>query len=144
MHTEKKATEVAPKVPEAPIEEEKAIGVALEAAEIPTQDDVAGPGEDLSAVGTEAREAPIAEEEAAEGALRVKETEGPSVLGEEAAAIVDKRDLLVAAGIEEAIVELEASLVSSKKVRVQVLEERGVFKQSCEELRAEGIWQDVK
>jgi hypothetical protein len=69
------------------------------------------------------REALIAEDEAAEGAPGVKETEGPSALGEEAAAIVDERDLPVAAGVEEAVVEPEASSVSGEKVRAASEEE---------------------
>jgi hypothetical protein len=79
--------------------------------------------EKAAEVAPEALEAPIAEEEAAEGAPKVKETEGPSAVGEEAAAIVDERDLPVTARVEEAIVELEASSVSGEKVRAAGEEE---------------------
>jgi NAD(P)-dependent dehydrogenase (short-subunit alcohol dehydrogenase family) len=58
----------------------------------------------------------VAAGEAAEGAPGVKETEGP-------AAVVDERDLPVSAGVEEAVVEPEASSVAGKKVRAAVSEE---------------------
>ena len=57
---EEKATAVAPELPKVPIEEEKTPEIAPKAVEIPTQEDVAGPREDLSAIGTKAREALIA------------------------------------------------------------------------------------
>jgi hypothetical protein len=58
----------------------------------------------------------VAAGEAAEGAPGVKETEGPAAVG-------DERDLPISAGVEEAIVEPEASSVSSEKVRATVREE---------------------
>jgi hypothetical protein len=79
--------------------------------------------EKAAEVAPKGLEALIAEDEAAEGAPGVKETEGPSALGEEAAAIVDERDLPVAAGVEEAVVEPEASSVSGEKVRAASEEE---------------------
>jgi hypothetical protein len=63
------------------------------------------------------------EEEAPEDAPGVKETEGPPALGEEAVAVVDEGDLPVAAGVEEAVVEPEASPVSGEKVRAAPREE---------------------
>ena len=53
--------------------EEKTLEISLEVAKTPTQEDVAGPGEDLSAAGTEAREAPIDEAKGAKSALKVAE-----------------------------------------------------------------------
>jgi phage tail sheath gpL-like len=51
-----------------------------------------------------------------EVAPEVKETEGPAALGQEAATIVNERDLPVTASVEEAVVELEASSISGEKV----------------------------
>jgi hypothetical protein len=63
------------------------------------------------------------EEESPEDAPGVKETEGPPALGDEAVAVVDEGDLPVAAGVEEAVVEPEASPVSGEKVRAAPREE---------------------
>ena len=72
--------------------------------------------EKAAEVTPEAPEALFVEEEVAEGAPEVKETEGPFALGKEAAAFVNGRDLPIAASVEEAVVELGASSILGEKV----------------------------
>jgi NAD(P)-dependent dehydrogenase (short-subunit alcohol dehydrogenase family) len=58
----------------------------------------------------------VAAGEAVEGAPGVKKTEGP-------ATVVNERDLPVSAGVEEVVIESEASSVAGEKVRAVVSEE---------------------
>jgi hypothetical protein len=67
----------------------------------------------------------VAAGEAAEGAPGVKEMDGP-------AAVVDERDLLVSAGVEEAVIELEASSVAGEKVHAAVSEEAATAVETAE------------